>query len=352
MSAPGVGKVIDSRAPGWLRGVWVEGPLHVGTHGVIDARRRGGAPAELEHIGLKLSRISADKRVIMVPMPATAERPDFLDRSPGGVNAWVSHFDAAELPILRSSAEAIEEMRANEDAVDAHLVAETLAHDPLFTLKVLAHVARLRRGRDGSDAETLTAALVMLGITPFFRDFGPQPTVEDRLMAWPGALDGFHAVLERSHRAARFALGFAVQRMDHDAAVIHEAALLHDFAELLLWLHAPGLAAEIARRQRMDGALRSATVQADVLQVELGDLQHALMLKWRLPRILTEIADGHREGVSAQARNVVLAIRLARHTARGWDNPALSDDVRDIAELLHMGTEPTLALLHDIDGHA
>ena len=74
------------------------------------------------------------------------------------------------------------------------------------------------------------------------------------------------------------------------------------------------------------------------------------MQKWRLPRILIDIADDNRESVSAQARTVLLAIRLARHTARDWDNPALADDVRDIAELLHMGTEPTLALLHDIDG--
>ena len=40
--------------------------------------------------------------------------------------------------------------------------------------------------------------------------------------------------------------GFAAHRMDHDAAVLHEAALLHDFAELLLWVRAPALALEIA----------------------------------------------------------------------------------------------------------
>lgn len=267
------------------------------------------------------------------------------------MKAWAACFDAARLPVLRSSAEAIEEMRCNEDAVDAHLLAETLAHDPLLTLKVLAHVAQLRRGRDGTDAETLTAALVMLGITPFFRDFGPQPTVEEQLAGHPLALAGFHAVLDRAHRAARFALAFAVQRMDHDAAVIHEAALLHDFAELLIWLRAPALAGEIARRQRLDPTLRSAAAQNDVLQVELADLQHALMLSWRLPRVLVDFADDHREGVSAQARNVLLAIRLARHTALDWDNAALADDVRAIADLLHMAPEPTLALLHDIDGH-
>lgn len=278
--------------------------------------------------------------------------PGFITRVPTSVAAWAACFDASSLPVLRSSALAIEELRNNEDAVDAHLLADTLANDPLVTIKVLAHVAHLRRGRDGTDAETLTAALVMLGITPFFRHFGPQPTVEEHLQAHPAALAGLHRVLERSHRAARFALAFAVQRMDHDAAVIHEAALLHDFAEMLLWLRAPLLAEEISRRQQADSQLRSSAVQQDVLNVELADLQHALMLKWRLPRLLVDIADDHRESISVQARNVMLAIRLARHTALDWSNPALGDDVRDIAGLLNMAQEPTLALLRDIDGHA
>ena len=45
-----------------------------------------------------------------------------------------------------------------------------------------------------------------------------------------------------------FALAFAVHRMDHDAPVIHAAALLHDFAELLLWLHAPVLSLIVVNR--------------------------------------------------------------------------------------------------------
>lgn len=276
--------------------------------------------------------------------------PGFIEEAPAQVGAWAARFDAAALPVLRSSADAIEEWREHEDAVDAHMLAETLSNDPLLTIKVLAHVAELRRGREGSGPETLTEALVMLGITPFFRDFGPQPTVEAELAEHPAALEGFRAVLARAHRAARFALAFAVQRMDHDNAVIREAALLHDFAELLLWIRAPALAAEIAFRQRLDGALRSVTVQQEVLNIRLSDLQHALMIKWRLPRVLIELADDKRETISAQARNVLLAIRLARHTARSWESPALADDVRDIAELLHMAPEPTLALLHDIDG--
>jgi len=288
--------------------------------------------------------------MILESAPAAAQAPAaFITQPPLDLASWAERLDRFDLPVLTTTADQLEEMRANEDAVDAHTLAGVLTPDPLMTLKVLSHVARVRRGRDGCDPESVTAALVLLGISPFFRAFGPQPRVEDRLSAQPEALTGFRAVLDRSHRAANFALAFAVQRMDHDATIIQQAALLHDFADMLLWLHAPTLALEIARRQLADPALRSAVVQRQVLRIELHALQHQLMQRWRLPSHLIDIADDLREGTSAQARTVMLAIRLARHTAAGWDNPALPDDVAAIAELLHMAPEPTLALLRDID---
>lgn len=264
------------------------------------------------------------------------------------VAAWVDAFDRREIPVLAATADALEDWRAHEDAVDAHGLAEGMAADPLMTLKLLRHVSALRRGRDQSEAETATEALVMLGITPFFRDFGPQPTVERRLADQSDALPGLRKVLHRAHRAARFALGFAVHRGDHDAALIHEAALLHDFAEMLLWAHAPALALALARSQQAEPGLRSAEAQRRLLHVTLSDLQQTLMKTWRLPALLVQISDDHASHLP-QVRNVQLAVRLARHSGSGWDNPALPDDVDEIAALLNLALQPTLHLLHDID---
>lgn len=276
--------------------------------------------------------------------------PSFITRAPRDVAGWVALFDPSRLPVLACTADAIGELAQNEDAVDAHSLAETVSQDPLLTLRLLAHVAQLRRGREGSEVETVTEALVMLGIPPFFRAFSALAVAEDRLADRPEALEGFDAVLRRSHRAARFALGFAVHRMDHDAALLHEAALLHDFAELLLWLHAPELALQIARAQAADPQLRSAAAQRAVLNVELVDVQHALMQAWRLPSMLVRVTDDHATQTTPQLRNVLLAIRVARHSAKGWDNAALPDDVRDVADLLALGNDATLRLLLDIDG--
>jgi HD-like signal output (HDOD) protein len=260
--------------------------------------------------------------------------------------AWLARFRAAPIPVQSCTAMAISELAANEDAVDAHLLAETIGQDQLMTLRLLAHVGSMSRRE--TDVETVVAALVLMGIGPFFRTFGEVITLEDSLADMPEALEGARAVLRRAHRAARFALGFAAHRLDPDAAVIHEAALLHDFAELLLWCHAPGLALEIARRQASDATLRSATVQRAVLGIELAELQKVLMKAWRLPELLIHLGDGRHAG-QTQVRYVLLGVRLARHTAQGWDNAALPDDVADIGALLQLGPVPTLNLLRQLD---
>lgn len=261
--------------------------------------------------------------------------------------AWTAHFRAAEIPVLAHTALALEALRVNEDGVDANGLGETIASDPLMTLKVLAYASANRSARVVTDVETVTSALVMMGISPFFKAFGPQPTIEERLAGEPEALQGLLATLARAHRGANFALGFAVHRMDHDAAVIHAAALLHDFAEMLLWCHAPALALRIRELQRADPALRSSTAQGAVLGIELADLQQALMKAWRLPELLVRISDD-RHADSAGVQSVTLALRLARHTAQGWDNPAIPDDVSDIANLLNLSEAATLQFVREI----
>ena len=264
------------------------------------------------------------------------------------LDAWVDAFARAEIPVLAETAEALEQMRATEDDVDANSLGEMIAADPLMTLKVLAYASERKRGRLIADPETVTAALVLSGITPFFRDFGAQPTLEARLADHEEALLGLARVMQRAERASRYALGFAAHRADPDAAVIHSAALLHDFAEMLLWVHAPDLALQIAALQEADHALRSASAQRQVLGIELGDLEQALMRRWHLPELLMRITnDQHAR--DPKVRCVQLAVRLARHTARGWDGGGVPDDLHDIAGLLNLGAEPTLKLLHEFD---
>ena len=280
------------------------------------------------------------------PSPSPPPTPP-LTRALPDLAAWTAHFQAADIPILADTADALEAMRPHEDDLDANTIGEMISGDPLMTLKVLAYASTHRGSRMVTDTETVIATLVMMGISPFFRAFGPQPTVEACLAGEPEALAGLQDTVRRGHRSASFALGLAVHRQDRDAAVIHGAALLHDFAEMLLWCHAPVLALQIRRAQQVDGTLRSSAVQRDVLNIELADLQQSLMKAWRLPELLIRISDdAHAE--QASVRNVALAVRLARHTAQGWDNAAIPDDVADIAALLNQSPAATMQLIDAI----
>jgi hypothetical protein len=75
------------------------------------------------------------------------------------------------------------------------------------------------------------------------------------------------------------------------------------------------------------------------------------MKLWHLPELLVRISDS-RHAEQSIVRNVVLAVRLARHTTHGWDNPALPDDIEDIAKLLNAVPRVALAFVRKIDHSA
>jgi HD-like signal output (HDOD) protein len=75
-----------------------------------------------------------------------------------------------------------------------------------------------------------------------------------------------------------------------------------------------------------------------VLNIELCDLEQALLQAWRLPELLVRITNDRRAG-DPQARTVLLALRIARHSGAGWDHPALAQDFRAAAELLSLSAD-------------
>ncbi|MBP6250882.1 MAG: HDOD domain-containing protein [Leptothrix sp. (in: Bacteria)] len=278
-----------------------------------------------------------------------------LSRPLPHLQAWTTHLRDQPIPVLESTAQALAELARLEEeraCVDAAMIARVVDADPLMTLRLMAHVGCRRSARQVTDVETVTAAVMLMGIDPFFREFAALETIESRLAPEPQALDGLQQVLRRAWRAAHFAQAFAVHRMDGDAPVLREAALLHDFAEMLLWCHAPALALEIRSRLAADVHLRSRAAQQEVLNVDLGDLEQELMRCWHLPQLLIQLTNDRAAGhalVFPQVRTVRLAVRVARHSETGWDNAALPDDVDEVADLLNLSAPATLRLLQEIE---
>jgi hypothetical protein len=64
------------------------------------------------------------------------------------VEAWADHLASLEIPVLRSTAEALERLRADEDDGRCSSHRRAVSNDPLMTLKILVHARRIKA--DGS----------------------------------------------------------------------------------------------------------------------------------------------------------------------------------------------------------
>lgn len=261
---------------------------------------------------------------------------------PQNESAWVHALDAVEIPVLARTVEELAGLRENEERVVARDIARVLLHDPMFTLRVLRYLQAHRRATQNTDITTVEHAVMMLGITPFFAHFGDLPAVETTLAEQPLALDGLMHVVYRAHHAALYANDWANVRCDRNAGEIAIAALLHDITEMLLWCFAPEMALRIGALRRMDPSVRSSVAQLSVLGFELADLQAALIAEWRLPVLLQSLMDD-THAAQPRVMNVALAVNFARHSARGWDDPALPDDYGAVEQFLKLAQPEILA---------
>lgn len=260
------------------------------------------------------------------------------------LDRWVAYFEHVQPPVLRHTVQELDQLRANADRVNGRVLAGVILQDPMMTLRVLAYLEKHRRKSQNADITTIERALMMIGVDPFFNEFQNLPLVEDALKPYPHALLGLLKVVSRGRKASHWAREWAVMRHDLDVDEITVATLLHDTAEILMWCFAPDLALKVRERQATDRTLRSATAQKEIYNIDLHSLQLALVKAWHLPTLLATLMDsGHAE--HPRVRNVKLAVDLARHSANGWNDAAIPDDLTAILDLLHIGRETLLKKL-------
>lgn len=253
-----------------------------------------------------------------------------------GVGPWVEHFKEVELPVLRHTVQRLAELRDDAERINTRKLAAIIESDPLMTLRVFRYMAEHRAKPQSAEITTMERALMMIGTQRFYNDFQNLPIIEQQLKAYPKAMLGLLKVMARSRQAALWARDWALLRQNPAFEEITLAALLHDFAEILMWCFAPSLATRAKERQAAAPHLRTASVQNEEYGVVLDELSIELSNLWGLPRLLVTLMDPANAN-SPNVKNVKLAVDLARHTAGGWDNPALPDDFREIEGLLHQG---------------
>jgi len=254
------------------------------------------------------------------------------------LESWVAYFSEANLPVLRHTVQALEGMRENAENTNGRTLSGTILRDPMMTLRVLAYLESKRGARQSTDITTIERAIMMIGITPFFRDFSELPHIEDQLKSYPKAMLGLLKAVHRARRAAQWARDWAIIRHDLDVDEITLAALLHDLAEMLMWSFAPTLATKSRDTQIANPNTRSSVIQTEIYGIPLYQLKMALAETWHLPKLLTQLMDS-QNAENPRVRNVKLAIDLARHSANSWNDAALPDDFKGIRDLLHINQQ-------------
>lgn len=260
------------------------------------------------------------------------------------VNDWVAFFKQADIPVLRQTARELAALREREDETGARDITRVVINDPLMMFKVLTFANNHRSRHQLQDLVHVEQAIIMMGTNTFFDQIPTVPHVEDVLDHHVTALVDLLKLMIRAHRAGYFAADFASHLMDLHAEELRVAASLYDFAEMLMWIFNPEAMGEIRKRQAADKTLRSRVVQQDVLGFRVVELQAALVSVFNLPSLLSDLMDEQRAHLP-RVRNVQLAVNLARHSADGWDNAALPDDYKDIAQLLHVDVERVMHIV-------
>jgi HD-like signal output (HDOD) protein len=255
---------------------------------------------------------------------------------PGQPAHWIAQFGRAELPVLARTVAELARMKEDLDRVTTLHLSDTVMHDPLMTFKVLRYIQQHRHRSQLVDVTTIAHALMMLGLEHFLSHFSNQPTLEAQLATDPASLRGALTVVSRARHAALYARDWAMLRHDIEVDEVTTAALLHDFAELLLWCCAPRVAVLLEEAAQQEDATDDAAQRA-VLGFPLISLQVELAEQWQLPQLLCRLMD-ERHASTPRALNVSLAVAVAHHTARSWDEPVLVEDFTAIGRLLGCGS--------------
>ncbi|WP_374328548.1 HDOD domain-containing protein [Azonexus sp.] len=252
-----------------------------------------------------------------------------------GTAAWVEHFKEVELPILRLTSTRLAELRDSADVINTRELANIIVHDPLMTLRIFRFMKENRSRSQNAEITTIERSLMMIGTQRFYDSCQDLPIIEHQLKTYPKAMLGLLKVIARSRQASIWARDWALLRQNTRFEEISLAALLHDFVEILMHCFAPSLATTVRERLASHPGLRTRAIQEEVFGAPPQEIMRELIGLWGLPELLLSLLDPANADI-ANVRNVNLAVDLARHTATGWQNPALPDDLLAISELVHL----------------
>ncbi|MBZ0069922.1 MAG: HDOD domain-containing protein [Thiobacillus sp.] len=267
-----------------------------------------------------------------------------MSQQPKSMAEWLAFFGQADIPVLRRTARELQHLHDDESLCDARSIANVVTDDPLMTVKLLRYMQTHKHRVQKHELVDVKQMLLMIGLETFFREVPATPVAEDLLHGHLDALVQLLQTVQRAQRSSSYAFDWALRLHDLHAEEVLVSTLLSHVSEMLMWCFNPEEMLEIQKLQQTDETLRSTDAQKQIMGFAGVDFQRHLVREWQMPELLKNLVDPVQAG-TRRVRNVTLAVDLARHSAKGWDNAALPDDYRRIASLLRMEPDRVEALV-------
>ncbi len=256
---------------------------------------------------------------------------------------WTDLLGAVDVPVLRGTRASLEQLEESGAEISGAKVAAIALADPMMVLRVMRMANGGRGGRFSQPVSTIEHALMMMGLSAGFGRMRTAPEVEAVLS--PDVHAGLLAILAQASHAAFQARDWAFRRLDMNVEEVYSAALLQELAAMLLWVAAPDRMLALAPLRYGD---HREDAERDVLGCTLDELTFELARAWNLPALIATAQQPAECDAHVRPRLVGISRRLARNVERGWYGETTQQDIGNVAEILKMPLDETVARVHRV----
>ncbi len=265
----------------------------------------------------------------------TTPQPDRAEAAlPATLEGWVALITDQGMPVFHHAVKKIAGITSDRESSAAELAAAVL-QDAAMTSRLLRVANSPVYNPTGKPVSTVTRAVVRMGFDTVRSLCLSLAVVE--AVARGATRDRLAREMARCFHAAVQARAFAEQRGDGSPEEVFIAALLKSLGRLALWCLGGEAAGELALAGNEDEEKARLGVTARALTL-------ALVREWKLGRLLEHAVLGQSDE-DPRVSNVMLAHELAAAVERGWENPALRDLLRRVAENCYLPLREARALV-------
>lgn len=253
----------------------------------------------------------------------------------------IDELTAQPLPIFEHSARAFRKV-GKQSGNTFENYGDIILKDPGLALHTLNQLQAGSNNNLRTEISSMAQAAMMLGEDRAKRLTMGHPQLERSLTGY--AKKGYIRTACRAFHAAFQAWDWAHIKNDHAPDEILLATLLHDVAEMALWVAAPEKMHQFRKLMLKDG-LPTDEAQYIAFGESLEHFSREIATHWHLPGLVNDALRPENANLP-RVRCVMLAVQLARSAERGWYWEKTERVMPQIAEYLNAPLDEIIPHVH------